>query len=102
MTAEQLAKEKYPKPEHYDLMNAHTHMYRELEQKAFISGYNTDRWIRVEDRLPEFKSDDVLVWGELYKTYYPLVAWYSDSGNFIFEDNIINVTHWQPIIPPKP
>ena len=64
-------------------------------------------WINVKDRLPEDDEnyyDVVLVWC-VYKACKELnIAYLNDSKVFISEESEteLPVTHWMPILTPKP
>jgi hypothetical protein len=83
----------------------------ERERTAWVAGYNYDKWIRVEDGLPE-ESDDVIMLVEtlisgktLTNIYTGFIDQYQgwhfgEHGEHIGPDR--KVTHWQPLpAPPK-
>lgn len=60
----------------------------------------TDNWVRVDERLPERHK---LVWcydqaeATVTTGYHSVDGWWQDG-----EYELYNVTHWQPLIKPKP
>lgn len=58
-------------------------------------------WIPVSDRLPEHPTDSVLVFDGAgisighYEYFDDRLLWHIDG-----EDNLIDITHWQPLPPP--
>lgn len=102
-TAEQLAEEKYPETSDNRIRRA----ISSEKRKAFIEGYNTDKWISVEEG-PEF-GEQVLVFNpqavvKMYTVFY--MPWSTTEQPGIFTNDgscpEIGVTHWQPLpSPPK-
>lgn len=106
---QKLAEDKYPYIEN-DHASARviSRLITDKQREAFIAGYEMDRWIRVEDELPE-KAKPVLLYNGLWigVGYYDKnhehnideePKWSDETGEYIPED----VTHWQPLPqPPK-
>ena len=81
----------------------------EVEQRAFLAGMEADRWISVEERLPEERepsskhlSVNVHIWiyNSLGEGYYDYRQnnWVIVSDDYWMHEP---VTHWQPL-PKKP
>lgn len=63
---------------------------------AHLAGQNCDKWVKVEDRLPEIYTE-VLAWNSRKEfmsvaSYYEGYWHYSDSF-----DTLADITHWQPL-----
>jgi hypothetical protein len=97
--AQQLAEERYP-DEYVEVFlgNAVT-IKRDVERAAFIAGYEADKWISVEDELPNATDADssncVLGWDRLYNRSHKC-DWKDIS------EMPLRFSHWQPLpSPPK-
>ncbi len=73
-----------------------------LRREGFINGYKQgqqDRWISVEERLPN-RFDTVLTYGKLHI----VICWFADGiwrHHESEKENKHEVTHWMPL-PPSP
>jgi hypothetical protein len=97
--AQQLAEERYPYVDcgHEQLDNVTRRNIDEI-RAAFIAGYEADKWIRVEDELPN-EYDTVLIWDDdcVYSAIYLKGGFEDEHGN-----PYNKVTNWQPLpSPPK-
>jgi len=110
--AEQMAEERYPKE-----IGMSQETMQKIRRAAFTAGYEADKWIRVEDELPEY-GEKVLVRGEqkgmnpqMGGAYTFITQRVDLKGTSVekhidrmLDENHFNanyVTHWQPL-PEKP
>lgn len=71
--------------------------YEEGYRRGYSAGVNTDKWISVEDRLPE-RNGGYLAHCDIEGQSLVCVLYYSKVGGF----NEGTVTHWMPLPePPK-
>jgi hypothetical protein len=116
--AEQLAEERYPKEKEGVPFLCDSSDISMFQRAAFIAGYEADKWISVEDELPDY-GVKVLVRGE-QKGMNPQMGgaytFITDRRNLkgtslekqidrLLDENHFHanyVTHWQPLpSPPK-
>lgn len=76
--------------------------YIDISRKHFIAGANyalsLDRWIKVEDELPELLQQ-VLCWSEFANMMY-VASWDGDDWEEGFGKTVITPYAWQPL--PEP
>jgi hypothetical protein len=77
--------------------------YRDGRELGYKAGLNADRWISVEDEMPDGQSS-VVVYAQydeaslVLNAYYNGVCFTNNGG--VFNEKVI--THWQPLpAPPK-
>lgn len=100
MTTEQLA-EQYAE-EHHELSDGFSGSImgnRYLLEQAYLAGAK-DRWVKVEDGLPEIYTE-VLGWW--FQKECPVVCVHEKDGIFksSWDMTEIIITHWQTVTPPQ-
>jgi hypothetical protein len=70
---------------------------KERERTAYVKGWEADKWIRVEDELPELKlAEHIQVWHTEWERPYYLKTVY-----FLKPTVYKRYSHWQYLSPPK-
>jgi hypothetical protein len=98
MKAEQMAEQEY---------TYNDTVYKAVtlrERAAYIKGWNADKWISVEEKLPiEEDADEngkVLIWREMNPDQKAMEKSIMDWSMLKYCDK--KTTHWQPLpLPPK-
>ena len=70
----------------------------DIAEKLIANGVTVQEWVSVEDRLPEENTTVIVATdnGIVFQCLYAYDGW------DLWDDNDVNITHWQPMPqPPK-